>query len=618
MAYDSHREVVVLFGGSDRDDTWEWDGETWTERTTPTSPPGRRFHGMAYDPIRQRTVVFGGVEGAGATGLKSDTWEWDGDAWTEVVTADSPLPRYGAQFTYHSVARRIILFGGTDYVDYMDDTWSYDGQNWILMQPAVPPSARCCGASVDAPSHDGTLLFGGQITSPTGALQTPSNETWLFLYEPPECGDGVVEGYETCDDGNTVDGDGCSATCQTPDWVPPGLALAGPCAAGQTDCSFTVDDDAETLDALQRIYRGASLYYRTPYLNVNGAVLPHQFPSDQGITPIEGTCCSTGGLPGPDFDGNDLCDWSPNIWNTDPWNALGFNFHTGPCVKEWDETCGADQYAYVYDFTSEGTQDAATFTVKARTMVGCDWCKEAEISMSAHVDPSWAADEVVAGQAVCTEGCNLLPPDTFEVTAPTDCDVAPIVGQVILTEAQKAGFLPAAGAVSVHPWWDEVTTNLEAILQGAVDAFEASDPSACAFPESGGTTPIEGSCCSTGGLPGWDENQNDLCDVVDWGWSNAPWTTLGFKPEVEHGFVYWYRTEGTGLDARVIATANADLDCDGIQSTFMRMAFLSPDPGTHAAGLPDGLAPGSCQPVGGDASWSEAIPPYLYVERLIE
>ena len=29
------------------------------------------------------------------------------------------------------------------------------------------------------------------------------------------CGDGLVLGTETCDDGNTTDGDGCSSTCQT-------------------------------------------------------------------------------------------------------------------------------------------------------------------------------------------------------------------------------------------------------------------------------------------------------------------------------------------------------------------------------------------------------------------
>lgn len=29
------------------------------------------------------------------------------------------------------------------------------------------------------------------------------------------CGNNLVEGNETCDDGNTIDGDGCSSTCQT-------------------------------------------------------------------------------------------------------------------------------------------------------------------------------------------------------------------------------------------------------------------------------------------------------------------------------------------------------------------------------------------------------------------
>ncbi len=50
-----------------------------------------------------------------------------------------------------------------------------------------------------------------------------------FAGTPPECGNGRVERGEECDDGNTVSGDGCSATCQdeeaehpslTVDWVP--------------------------------------------------------------------------------------------------------------------------------------------------------------------------------------------------------------------------------------------------------------------------------------------------------------------------------------------------------------------------------------------------------------
>ena len=30
-----------------------------------------------------------------------------------------------------------------------------------------------------------------------------------------ECGDGILDPSESCDDGNTMDGDGCSATCET-------------------------------------------------------------------------------------------------------------------------------------------------------------------------------------------------------------------------------------------------------------------------------------------------------------------------------------------------------------------------------------------------------------------
>ena len=31
-----------------------------------------------------------------------------------------------------------------------------------------------------------------------------------------KCGNGVVEGGEACDDGNTANGDGCSSQCQVP------------------------------------------------------------------------------------------------------------------------------------------------------------------------------------------------------------------------------------------------------------------------------------------------------------------------------------------------------------------------------------------------------------------
>ncbi|RDJ93420.1 hypothetical protein B4Q13_22030, partial [Lacticaseibacillus rhamnosus] len=66
MAYDSVRHVVVMTGGFStvrHDDTWEYDGTTWTQRTG-TPFVARSSHGMAFDASRNRMVIFGGFGGS--------------------------------------------------------------------------------------------------------------------------------------------------------------------------------------------------------------------------------------------------------------------------------------------------------------------------------------------------------------------------------------------------------------------------------------------------------------------------------------------------------------------------------------------------------------------------
>jgi galactose oxidase-like protein len=79
MVYDAARGRVLLFGGNPgaptaTNDTWEWDGSTWTRRTPATSPPGRFLHAMAYDTARHRAVLFGGTGGNSIP--TGDTWEY--------------------------------------------------------------------------------------------------------------------------------------------------------------------------------------------------------------------------------------------------------------------------------------------------------------------------------------------------------------------------------------------------------------------------------------------------------------------------------------------------------------------------------------------------------------
>ena len=90
MAFDSRREVTVMFGAGNGDrKTWEFDGERWASRTTPNSPSARGEHGMAYDEDRGVVVLFGGRDSSGDL---EDTWEYDGNDWTLKSPATAPAP----------------------------------------------------------------------------------------------------------------------------------------------------------------------------------------------------------------------------------------------------------------------------------------------------------------------------------------------------------------------------------------------------------------------------------------------------------------------------------------------------------------------------------------------
>jgi len=98
-AYDERRGVTVLFGGSDQggramNDLWEWDGTRWTSRAVQGPWPGRRFyHAMGYDARRQVLVLSGGTDENGV--VFSDVWEWNGTTWTARPDAPLPVPRAG-------------------------------------------------------------------------------------------------------------------------------------------------------------------------------------------------------------------------------------------------------------------------------------------------------------------------------------------------------------------------------------------------------------------------------------------------------------------------------------------------------------------------------------------
>jgi hypothetical protein len=166
MAYDGARGRVVLFGGaneynfSDFADTWEWDGTAWIERSPAASPTPRYGHAMAYDAARGRVVLFGGYDFLAGI-FRADTWEWDGTNWIEVTPETSPPGRFGQAMAYDASRGRIVMFGGAGEDGELGDTWEWDGSAWIERAPAASPPPREYGALAYDGARGRAVLFGG-------------------------------------------------------------------------------------------------------------------------------------------------------------------------------------------------------------------------------------------------------------------------------------------------------------------------------------------------------------------------------------------------------------------------------------------------------------------------
>jgi hypothetical protein len=161
LAFDTHRHVAVLFGGGDQhrtDQTWEWNGSSWTARNIP-GPPARTSHGMSFDSRRARMVLFGGYN---ETGILGDTWEFDGKRWQKVAE-DGPARRIGFGMAYDSARGRTVVFGGgRDFGEpTLTDTWEWDGKVWTRASTTGPSGNLFLKMAYDA-GRQRVVAFGGR------------------------------------------------------------------------------------------------------------------------------------------------------------------------------------------------------------------------------------------------------------------------------------------------------------------------------------------------------------------------------------------------------------------------------------------------------------------------
>jgi hypothetical protein len=173
---------VVFFGGvtafsasigpQASSETWTWDGASWLQLHPVNSPPARYYAGLAYDPLHQVLVLYGGTANGQGTWL-NDTWTWDGTNWKQMSPAESPPKWFTAPMTYDVTRKVVLLYVGVGEwpITPPNQTWAWDGSTWNQIPTPADPNTGTGG------SPDGTLAY-DSTTAQT--LYVGASGTWVL------------------------------------------------------------------------------------------------------------------------------------------------------------------------------------------------------------------------------------------------------------------------------------------------------------------------------------------------------------------------------------------------------------------------------------------------------
>jgi hypothetical protein len=186
LAYDAVHHQFVLFGGQtskgSSDETWLWDGRAWRMANPAHKPAPRREAGMAWDPLTNTVLMYGGLVIDQFEGHEvGETWSWNGTDWSEIgVGPGAPGARQGT--TMISAGDRVVLFGGNNgNVNYFGDAWSAKGGVWAQVDRGPEPAGRAEAAAAWDQSTSTMFVYGGiglNTAGGPGALGSPLSDAW--------------------------------------------------------------------------------------------------------------------------------------------------------------------------------------------------------------------------------------------------------------------------------------------------------------------------------------------------------------------------------------------------------------------------------------------------------
>ena len=134
--YSAARERVLLLtssprSGPDRADyqTWEWDGESMTLRSTVSSSSLTSLR-LASDPVRGVTIATGSFHDLGPLA------EWNGEAWNAIEWPWESIPQRPEAVAFDFTRSQLMSL--TQGANGQLHTWTYNGKEWLLLSESGP------------------------------------------------------------------------------------------------------------------------------------------------------------------------------------------------------------------------------------------------------------------------------------------------------------------------------------------------------------------------------------------------------------------------------------------------------------------------------------------------
>ncbi|MBL0218046.1 MAG: hypothetical protein IPQ07_29725 [Myxococcales bacterium] len=188
--------VIAVGGATPSNKIAKWTGAAWVTLAE-TLPSPRNIPEVAFDPDRNRRIVFGGSPGNAAYPLLGDVFEYDGSGWQH-IDSDAPpeFDDFGRlSYAYDPVRRTLVQLGGTAGATTGKlEVWTRTDDRWHHQGPSPIPYQNSALAAAYDPVRGGIVVNAGDFS------------TWLL--------DG--EQWRKIEDAGTSDAQGMVAMAYDP------------------------------------------------------------------------------------------------------------------------------------------------------------------------------------------------------------------------------------------------------------------------------------------------------------------------------------------------------------------------------------------------------------------